>query len=88
MKSCCRNTRRSARPCRIIWQTQIDEIITCLGAARVKSFVQQDGVEADDIIATLARIGGTKPVTRVVIASADKDFFQLVGAVGWDAESQ
>lgn len=57
--------------------SQIDEIITWLGAARIKS-LQQDGVEADDIIASLARTA-ERGGGRVVIASADKDFFQLVG---------
>ena len=57
--------------------SQIDEIITWLGAARIRS-VQQDGVEADDIIASLARTA-ERGGHRVVIASADKDFFQLVG---------
>lgn len=55
---------------------QIEEIITYLGAVRIRS-LRQDEVEADDLIASLAKLavldGGT-----VVIASADKDFFQLV----------
>lgn len=56
--------------------SQIDGIIAYLGAARIASFMQE-GIEADDLIASLARMaerGGDK----VVIASADKDFFQLI----------
>ena len=56
--------------------SQIEEIIVFLGAARIRSF-QQDGVEADDLIASLARMA-VREGGDVVIASADKDFFQLV----------
>jgi DNA polymerase-1 len=60
---------------------QIDEVATYLNAAGVVS-VQQSDVEADDLIASLARVAVADGV-RVVIASSDKDFFQLVGsAVG------
>ena len=55
---------------------QIPEIESYLDAARVPSFVNE-GVEADDWIAGQARcaeLGGA----NVVIASADKDFLQLV----------
>jgi DNA polymerase-1 len=55
---------------------QIEEIITYLGAARIRS-IQQDGVEADDLIASLVRLG-ERDGSRVVIASSDKDFFQMV----------
>ena len=61
--------------------SQIDEIITFLGAARIWS-LQQDGIEADDLIASLARLA-VQSGGKVVIASPDKDFFQLVSpAVG------
>jgi len=55
---------------------QIDEIIVYLGAARISS-IQQDEVEADDLIASLAKMA-VQGGSAVVIASADKDFFQLV----------
>jgi len=57
---------------------QFDEIVAYLRAARVVS-VMQDGHEADDGIATLAR-SAEAAGWRVVIASADKDFMQLVSA--------
>jgi len=56
--------------------SQIDEIVGYLGAARIASF-QQDDVEADDLIASLARMA-VQGGDAVVIASSDKDFFQLV----------
>jgi len=55
---------------------QIDDIVRYLEAAGVASFCQ-DGVEADDYIACLAR-RATDAGWEVVIASADKDFMQLV----------
>lgn len=42
--------------------------------------VRHDGVEADDLIASLARMAVADGM-RVVIASSDKDFFQLVSPV-------
>lgn len=56
--------------------SQIDSIQTYLSAAGIASFCD-DGVEADDLIATQARqaVGFG---AGVVIASADKDFMQLV----------
>ena len=56
--------------------SQFDEIIAYLQAAGVVSGCR-DGVEADDYIATLARRAERAGV-RVIIASADKDFMQLV----------
>lgn len=41
--------------------------------------LEREGVEADDYIASLAQ-AGVAAGCRVVIASPDKDFFQLVGA--------
>jgi DNA polymerase-1 len=55
---------------------QIDEIVHYLNAANVASFCQ-DGVEADDYIACLARCASRADL-EVVIASSDKDFMQLV----------
>ena len=55
---------------------QMDEIVAYLGAAGIASFCQ-DGVEADDYIACVAR-RAARDGTEVVIASADKDFMQLV----------
>ena len=55
---------------------QLDGIVGYLAAAGVASF-QRDEVEADDYIACLAR-HATNAGMAVVIASADKDFMQLV----------
>ena len=57
---------------------QLDEIVSYLKAAGVASFCR-DGVEADDYIACLARRAADAGMA-VVIASADKDFMQLVSA--------
>src|ERR1035441_7412277 len=57
---------------------QLDEIVSYLQAAGVASFCR-DGVEADDYIACLARRAADAGMTAV-IASADKDFMQLVSA--------
>src|SRR5271163_2883414 len=56
----------------------LDGIASWLQAANVASFCRE-GVEADDYIACLARRASEKNVP-VVIASADKDFMQLVSA--------
>lgn len=62
-------------------EPQLDEILNYLQAARIASFCQ-DGVEADDWIATVARQVSHAGM-KVVIASSDKDFMQLVSpAVG------
>ena len=55
---------------------QFDEIGSYLAAAGVASYCG-DGVEADDYIASLARQAAAAG-WNVVIASADKDFMQLV----------
>ena len=55
---------------------QLDEIGSYLDAARVASFCRE-GIEADDVIACLARRAEQLNWTTV-IASADKDFMQLV----------
>jgi len=57
---------------------QFDEIVNYLKAAGVASFCG-DGVEADDYIACLAR-RASDVGWQIVIASADKDFMQLVSA--------
>ena len=56
--------------------SQMDEIADYLKAARIASFCE-DGVEADDYIAFVARQGVTAGL-EAVIASSDKDFMQLV----------
>lgn len=58
-------------------ERQLDEIIEYLGAASITSWCE-DGVEADDFIATIAKEAVAVGMP-VVIASADKDFMQLVG---------
>jgi DNA polymerase I len=55
---------------------QLDEIVDYLNAARVASFCRE-GIEADDVIACIARRAELMNWT-VVIASSDKDFMQLV----------
>jgi DNA polymerase-1 len=60
---------------------QLDELMAYLQAARIASICEA-GVEADDRIATLAKLGISKQMS-VIIASSDKDFMQLVsGQVG------
>ena len=56
--------------------TQLDEIGQHLAAANVATFCG-DGIEADDYIAFLAQ-AARQADWEVVIASADKDFMQLV----------
>jgi DNA polymerase-1 len=55
---------------------QLDQIVSFLQAAGVASF-RGEGVEADDYIACLARRAAAAAMATV-IASADKDFMQLV----------
>ena len=57
-------------------ESQIPEIERYLAAAKISSFCRE-GVEADDWIATLAR-RAVEQDFFVVIASSDKDFFQLI----------
>lgn len=56
--------------------SQLDEIGEYLKAARIVSYCE-DGVEADDYIAFLARQSAVTGL-KAVIASSDKDFMQLV----------
>ncbi len=58
-------------------EAQLDGIQDYLRAARIASLMEE-GVEADDWIAALARRAAADGF-EVVIASADKDFMQLVG---------
>jgi DNA polymerase-1 len=57
-------------------ERQLPEIESYLEASGIPSF-QEEGIEADDWIASQARCAGDAGVD-VVIASADKDFLQLV----------
>ena len=41
-------------------------------------FICKEGVEADDVIATLAKLANAKNI-ETIIASSDKDLLQLVG---------
>jgi DNA polymerase-1 len=66
--------QRPAMPAELA--AQMDELVAYLGAAGVASFCQ-DGVEADDYIACVAR-RAARAGLNVVIASSDKDFMQLV----------
>ena len=59
-------------------RVQLDEIVSYLAAAGVAGYCGED-VEADDYIACLARRAADAG-WNVVIASADKDFMQLVSA--------
>jgi len=56
-------------------QSQIPEMQKYLAAKRI-GFLQQSGMEADDIIAGVAR--SLAASAEIVIASPDKDFMQLV----------
>ncbi|MBR90312.1 MAG: hypothetical protein CMO66_03450 [Verrucomicrobiales bacterium] len=57
-------------------EAQLDGMVEWLEASGIAS-ICEEGVEADDIIATLARRAEASG-QAVVIASADKDFFQLI----------
>jgi DNA polymerase-1 len=58
-------------------EAQLDGIVRYLQAAGIASHCQ-DGVEADDRIATLAR-HAVAAGCNAIVASSDKDFMQLVG---------
>jgi DNA polymerase-1 len=58
-------------------QSQIPLIKEFVAASGIP-LIEKDGVEADDIIATLAQEAKTDGAT-VLIATSDKDFMQLVG---------
>jgi DNA polymerase-1 len=57
-------------------EKQLDQIVVWLKASGIASHCQE-GVEADDWIATLARQSAAAGA-QVIIASSDKDFMQLV----------
>jgi len=57
---------------------QLDCIVEWLGASGVYSYCG-DGLEADDLIGTLAKRAEVEGI-EVIIASADKDFFQLINS--------
>ena len=57
-------------------EIQLDAIVEWLEAAGIYTWCE-DGVEADDVIATLAWQAESAGQS-VVVASADKDFFQLI----------
>lgn len=57
-------------------ESQLDEIVEYLNGAGIASFCR-DGIEADDVIACIAR-RAEEVNWMSVIASADKDFMQLV----------
>jgi len=57
-------------------EVQLDAIVEWLEAAGICTWCE-DGVEADDVIATLAWQAEAAG-QAVVVASADKDFFQLI----------
>jgi DNA polymerase-1 len=59
-------------------EQQLDEIISYLRAASITSYCET-GVEADDFIATVSKKAASAGAS-VVIASADKDFMQLVSS--------
>jgi DNA polymerase-1 len=66
--------QRPAMPAELA--AQMDDLVAYLGAAGVASYCAE-GVEADDHIACVARRAARVGVP-VVVASADKDFMQLV----------
>jgi DNA polymerase I len=57
-------------------EQQLDQIVAFLRASRIYSLMQ-DGCEADDAIAAIARQAVASDL-EVIIASSDKDFMQLV----------
>jgi DNA polymerase-1 len=59
-------------------RSQLDQIVAYLRAARIPSWMRE-GSEADDCIAVLSS-QAVEAGMRVVIATGDKDFMQLVGS--------
>jgi len=66
--------RRSAEDDLVVQIEPLYEIIRAMGF----HFLCEKGVEADDVIATLAKLANKNEV-ETIIASSDKDLFQLVG---------
>ena len=58
-------------------RSQLEPINEYLGTADIAS-IRMDGEEADDILATYA-VGARREGAEVLIATGDKDLFQLVG---------
>lgn len=68
--------KQQRAPMPVDLEPQLDEMVAYLGAANIAS-ICREGIEADDLIATFARRAEREKFS-VVIASADKDFMQLV----------
>ncbi len=66
--------RKPADESMIVQIEPLYQIIKALGF----HFICEEGVEADDVIATLAKLTHEKNI-ETIIASSDKDLFQLVG---------
>jgi len=66
--------RKSAEDDLVVQIEPLYEIIRAMGF----HFLCEKGVEADDVIATLAKLANKNEV-ETIIASSDKDLFQLVG---------
>lgn len=56
--------------------SQLEEIIKCLELMQI-DWIEKEGVEADDVIASVAK-KAEQLVDEIVIISTDKDFFQLI----------
>ena len=69
-------TRRSARRCRTIWCAQIEPIHEAVRAMGWP-ILMVDGIEADDVIGTLA-VQAAAAGLQTVISTGDKDLAQLV----------
>ena len=66
--------RKPADESMIVQIEPLYQIIRAMGF----HFICEEGVEADDVIATLAKLAHEKNI-ETIIASSDKDLFQLVG---------
>ncbi len=66
--------RKPADELMIVQIEPLYQIIKAMGF----HFICEEGVEADDVIATLAKLAHEKNI-ETIIASSDKDLFQLVG---------
>ncbi len=66
--------RKPADESMIVQIEPLYQIIRAMGF----HFLCEEGVEADDVIATLAKLAHAKNI-ETIIASSDKDLFQLVG---------
>ena len=66
--------RKPADESMIVQIEPLYQIIRAMGF----HFICEEGVEADDVIATLAKIAHEKNI-ETIVASSDKDLFQLVG---------